>query len=248
MEDTSAQPHLSGLVRLGVDIGGTFTDFVISDPEEGKISTFKLLSTPENPAQAVLDGLDLIKGQFGIEIGDLTIIHGSTVATNALLERKGARTALITTRGFRDVLQIGRQNRPSLYDFSADPPEPLVPEHLRLEISERVDHRGNILNPLDESEVDELIFRLKETGVESVAICLLFSFLHPEHEQLIARKLRAAGYFVSASVDVLPEYREYERCSTTVVNAYVTPVLSQYLERLQTGMQARLSTKPEQRN
>ncbi len=245
MEDTSAQPHLSGLVRLGVDIGGTFTDFVMSDPKEGKIRTFKLLSIPKKPAQAVLDGLDLIKTQFGIEIGDLTIIHGSTVATNALLERKGARTALITTLGFRDVLQIGRQNRPSLYDFSADPPEPLVPEDLRLEISERVDHRGNILNPLDESEVDELNFRLKETGVESVAICLLFSFLHPEHEQLIAGKLRAAGYFVSASVDVLPEYREYERCSTTVVNAYVTPVLSQYLERLQTGMQARLSTKPD---
>lgn len=234
------------MIRLGVDIGGTFTDFVFSDPEGRNIRSFKLLSTPEEPAQAVLDGLDFINRQYGIELGELTIIHGSTVATNALLERKGARTALITTQGFRDVLQIGRQNRPSLYDFSVDPPAPLVPEHLRLEISERIDHRGNILTPVNESEANELIARLKDTGVESIAICLLFSFLHPEHEQVIAEKLRAAGYFVSASVDVLPEYREYERSSTTVVNAYVSPVLSQYLERLQAGIQAHSSNQSEQ--
>ncbi len=219
------------MLRIGIDIGGTFTDFVVHDPENDRITTFKILSDPTNPAHTVLQGLNQI------DLGQSAqIIHGSTVATNALLERKGARTALITTFGFKDVIQIARQNRPSLYDWSVRPTPPLVPSELRAEVHERVDHHGNVLLQLNPAEPDEIIesFNLKE--VESVAICLLFSFLYPDHEQLIADKLRAAGYLVSASCDILPEYREYERTSTTVVNAYVSPILDQYLSTLETSL------------
>lgn len=221
-------------IRIGIDIGGTFTDFVYFLPATGQLHTFKLLSTPQDPAQAVLDGLrQIIQTLTPEEPVDCTVVHGSTVATNALLERKGARTALITTAGFKDVLQIGRQNRPSLYDWNADPPPPLVPSHLRLEVAERLDSAGNILQPLDLASLEDAISHLRQHKPESVAVCLLFSFLNPEHEQLCAQHLRQEGYFVSVSSEILPEYREYERTSTTVVNAYVSPVLSRYLNNLQ---------------
>lgn len=219
-------------IRAGIDIGGTFTDFVVFDPTTGQVNTFKLLSTPEDPAKAVLEGLSKIKEGLN-EKTELQILHGSTVATNALLERKGAPTALITTRGFRDVLQIGRQNRPALYDFHSDPPEPLVPEHLRLEVDERIDHRGQVLVPFEPSDIEELIARLAENKIESVAVCLLFSFIYPEHEEAIAEQLHSSGFFVSASSEILPEFREYERTSTTVINAYVSPILDGYLSRLE---------------
>lgn len=222
------------VIRIGVDIGGTFTDFVIYHPESGAIHTFKLPSTPHNPAEAVLSGLQQrISPSAGAE---LHIIHGSTVATNALLERKGAKTALVTTEGFRDVLQIGRQNRPSLYDLHFDPEPPLVPDSLRLEVAERVDYQGNALLPLDRSQIDRLTQKVQSLQPESVAVCLLFSFLYPEHERLIAEQLRQAGYLVSVSSEILPEFREYERTSTTVVNAYVSPVLDRYLSRLEDGL------------
>jgi N-methylhydantoinase A len=224
-------------LRIGVDIGGTFTDFVIYHPQIGRIETFKVLSTPSDPAEAVLKGLAALENRIRLNSG-VSIIHGSTVATNALLERKGARTALVTTRGFRDVLQIGRQNRPALYDFNADPPEPLVPVNWRLEVNERVDHNGRVLHSLNLSTVEDLISILDSSDIESVAVCLLFSFLHPEHEELIAEKLRSAGYFVSASHEILPEYREYERTSTTVVNAYVSPVMDRYLTHLKNALTA----------
>jgi N-methylhydantoinase A len=217
-------------IRIGIDIGGTFTDFVIYEPGSGMLRTFKLLSTPSNPAQAVITGLRMARGS---QEQVLHIVHGSTVATNALLERKGARTALISTLGFRDVLQIGRQNRPSLYDFNADPPPPLVPEHLRLEVKERVDYTGRVLQPLDPSWCDEILSDLRSKNVESVAVSLLFSFLHPQHEQAIGQALREAGFLVSLSAEILPEYREYERTSTTAVNAYVSPVLDRYLAELE---------------
>jgi len=222
--------------RIGVDIGGTFTDFVVFRPESGKLETFKLISTPHDPAEAVLQGVRLITSQ--LPLSDFEIIHGSTVATNALLERKGASTALISTRGFRDVLQIGRQNRPSLYDLDFEPPQPLVSDELRLEVDERVDHLGKVQRPLDPGQLDHLVATLGELKPESVAVCLLFSFLHPEHEQTIARRLQEAGYFVSLSSEVLPEFREYERTSTTAVNAYVTPVLDRYLSSLEAGLKA----------
>ena len=219
----------SNSLRIGIDIGGTFTDFVVYDPRLQALRTFKLLTTAADPAEAVLKGLrDLC--------GNRRIVHGSTVATNALLERKGAQTALITTRGFRDVLQIGRQNRPALYDLFSDPSAPLVSQTWRMEITERVDYRGTVLTSLARDELTGLVQRLREGAIESVAVSLLFSFLHPEHEQHIARHLREAGFFTSVSHEILPEYREYERTSTTVVNAYVSPILDRYLAKVEAAL------------
>jgi N-methylhydantoinase A len=237
-------------LRIGIDIGGTFTDFVVYNPSTQQIQTFKLLSTPHDPAEAVLRGLELIRtksnqssvisdqSRITDDCSPMTVIHGSTIATNALLERKGARTALVTTRGFRDVLQIGRQNRPALYDLFANPPPPLIPEELRFEVDERVGHTGEVLRSLDPAQVDGLVEKLKTQNVGSVAVCLLFSFLRPTHEQIIAKKLRAAGFLVSASSEIIPEYREYERTSTTAVNAYVSPVLDKYLSHLEEALTA----------
>ncbi len=218
-------------LHIGIDIGGTFTDFVVYDPTTQKANTFKILSTPNNPALAVLTGLDQIFASRPDK--HAIIVHGSTVATNALLEYKGARTALVSTAGFKDVLQIGRQNRPALYDLTVTLSEPLVPADLRFEVDERVLHTGEVLQALDPTQLQTLTKDIKASGAESVAICLLFSFLHPEHEQRIAENLRSAGYFVSVSSEILPEFREYERCSTTVVNAYVSPVLGKYLTYLE---------------
>jgi len=222
-------------LRLGIDIGGTFTDFVVYDPQTGTLNTFKILSTPQNPAQAVLTGITrVLEGVSGVK---LEIIHGSTVATNALLERKGARTTLIATNGFSDVIEIGRQNRPSLYDLNFNPVPPLVPEEMRLEVDERVDHKGTVLKRVDPDQLDPVIHALEQLHPESVAVCFLFSFLRPENEQFLAERLRQAGYFVSVSSEVLPEYREYERMSATVVNAYVSPPLNHYLTSLNTGVE-----------
>ena len=226
-------------LRIGIDIGGTFTDFVIFNPASGDLHTFKLLSTPEDPAQVVFEGMKRIYADVDFHAVNLAlhVIHGSTVATNALLERKGAKAALITTQGFRDILLIGRQNRPSLYDFSVDPPPPLIPELLRFEVNERVDHTGQVLIPIDSAQIDSLISNLESSNLESIAVCLIFSFLYPTHEQVIAKRLRESGYFVSISSEILPEYREYERTSTTVVNAYVSPVLDRYLAQLEGDLQ-----------
>jgi N-methylhydantoinase A len=218
-------------IRIGVDIGGTFTDFVIFDQETGKLETFKLPSTPSDPSQAVLEGLNSWKDHSSIEI-----IHGSTVATNTLLERKGANTALVTTQGFRDVLQIGRQNRPELYNLFFKLPQVLIPEEHRFEVEERVDSDGKVIKSLDIDQVIELISHIKSTEVNSIAISLLFSFLYPDHEIFLAKKFREAGFFVSVSCEILPEYREYERTSTTAVNAYVSPILNTYLSNLETAL------------
>ena len=226
-------------LRIGIDIGGTFTDFVIYDPVRGFLRSHKELSTPGDPAQAVLSGLERL-GVFqpGDPARSMMILHGSTVATNALLERKGARTALIATVGFRDMLQIGRQNRPALYDFNADPPPPLVPDELRFEVDERVDARGSVLRALDIDQCESVFKALARLDVESVSICLLFSFLHPDHERAIGDRMRGMGFNVSLSSEILPEYREYERASTTAVNAYVSPILERYLAQLEQGVAA----------
>jgi N-methylhydantoinase A len=238
-------------MRIGIDIGGTFTDFVLFDETTGTFYTQKTLSTPYDPAEAVLSQLSVISNQRSVQSESslinndpppstlhprssaLSIVHGSTVATNALLERKGAVTALITTEGFRDVLEIGRQNRPDLYDLFSRRPPALVPPELRFEVAERVNYRGQIIQPLDPAALEPLIEELRAAGVTSVAVSLLFSFLDPEHEKVIATRLRRAGFFVSPSHEVLPEFREYERTSTTVVNAYVSPVMDRYLGRLE---------------
>ena len=228
-------------LRIGIDIGGTFTDFVIFDPISGKISTFKLPSTPHDPSEAVLNGLGKLE-TISTHSSPIAIIHGSTVATNALLERKGAATALITTQGFKDVIHIGRQNRPDLYDFATTPPEPLIPSELRFELDERVDQYGEVLTLLNETQVDKLVAKIQNgsisSQIESVAVVFLFSFANPQHEQTVTKKLRNAGFFVSASHEILPEYREYERTSTTVVNAYVSPVLDRYLKRVEENLPA----------
>lgn len=221
---------------VGIDIGGTFTDIVIYDRYTHTLITSKYPSSPSRPEQAVLSGLaDLLDSCQYSHSQIYSIVHGSTVATNALLERKGARTALITTAGFKDVLAIGRQNRAELYNLNLKKPEPLVPEHLRLEVNERINSEGKIIVPLEEDS-EQIIQYLHKCAVESVAIALLFSFVNPEHENQVAKWLENEGWFISKSTDVLPEFREYERTSTTVINAYVSPLLRRYLGVLENNL------------
>ena len=227
-ERGSPEGTATGGARLGVDVGGTFTDLVAL--VEGRLITAKVPTTPRNQAQGVVAALGSVRPAVEDVAG---FIHGSTVATNALLERRGARTALVTTEGFRDVIEIGRQNRPALYDLTRDRPAALVPRALRFTVTERMGPEG-VLVPLDEASVGAAVDACREAGVEAVAVCLLFGFLHPGHEQRVGEALRAAlpGVQVSLSSEVLPEFREYERCSTTVCNSYLAPRLGAYLERL----------------
>src|SRR5919109_1120764 len=223
---------------LGVDTGGTFTDFYrITD--DGSISVYKRPSTPDDPARAILEGLAELSAEpvssLEPQASNFDLVHGSTVATNAIIERKGAHTALITTRGFRDVLAIGRQTRPKLYALSPRREPPLVQDELRLEANERLDYRGDVLKPIDPAEIETLLDYVQRSGVESLAVCFLFSFLNAEHERLVAEAARRRGIPTSASYEVLPEHREYERTSTTVANAYVAPVMERYLSRLEDG-------------
>lgn len=219
---------------VGVDIGGTFTDLVLSS--KGRLSIHKLPSTPDNPAIAMLAGLDAITEH---QIDRLHhVAHGSTVATNAILERKGARTALITTQGFRDVLAIGRQNRPVLYTLRPHLPEPLIPRERCYEVPERLDFNGEVLTPLDMDALDAVIDQLHD--VESVAVCLLYSFVNPVHEQAIRSRIVERGLMqpwqVTLSSEVLPEFREYERASTVALEAYVRPVMRRYVAHLQSEL------------
>jgi len=218
-------------LQLGIDVGGTFTDFVLFDLDSKKLEFFKIPTT-HPPEEGVLKGLREIEARLGFSLKEITrIVHGTTVATNALLEHRWAKTALITTEGFRDVLEIGRQNRSVLYDFNVDRPEPIVPRRLRFEVPERVDAQGQILRQLDEERVFALIPQLRE--VESVAVCFLFSYLNPAHEQRVKALLeRELNLPITLSTEVLPEYREYERTSTTVMSAALRPVVGVYLERL----------------
>lgn len=222
---------------LGVDTGGTFTDFCLV-AEGGAAITYKCPSTPDDPARAVLEGLAVVlrEARRAFPAAEIEAVHGSTVATNAIIERRGARTALITTRGFRDVLAIGRQTRPRLYDLAPRRDPPLVPDELRLEADERLDQRGETLRTLNPAEVERLLDTVQDAGAESLAVCLLFSFLNPAHERMVAEAGRRRGLLVSASYEVLPEHREYERTSTTVANAYVAPVMARYLSHLEDGL------------
>ena len=213
---------------LGVDVGGTFTDFVYV--EDGRTRIAKRPSTPADPGQAIVDGLR----ELGWRPSE--VVHGSTVATNTLLTRSGAATALITTRGFRDTLEIGRQARPDLYALHPTRPEPLVGEALRFEVGERIAADGEVVEPLDEAGLAEVLDEIEASGVRSVAICFLFSFINPTHERWAAALARERGLSVSASHEVLPQHREYERMSTTVANAYLAPVMSSYLNRLEESL------------
>lgn len=217
-------------IRIGVDTGGTFTDFVFE--RDGRLNLFKVPSTPSDPSLAIQQGLARICAETGSRLDQIEVVHGTTVGTNALLQRKGARIALVTTKGFEDVLAIGRQARPELYNLNAVKPPPLVSEELRLGVRERVVASGEVLEPLNENDLRTLARKLKQEKVEAVAISLLFSFLHPEHEERIASALDSLDVPLSISSRILPEYREYERTSTVVINAYLQPLMGRYLKRL----------------
>ena len=218
-------------VRVGVDTGGTFTDFVFE--HDGKLEVFKLPSTPADPAIAIQKGLERIRHATNSLAVD--VVHGTTVGTNALLQRRGARTALVTTSGFEDVLAIGRQARPELYNLNVIKPPPLVIDELRFGIAERVVASGEVIQALDDEELETLLERLKAASVDSVAVCLLFSFLHPAHEERLAQKLSELDVPISLSSRILPEYREYERTSTITINAYLQPLMGRYLTNLAKG-------------
>lgn len=222
-------------LRVGVDTGGTFTDVCAFDEENGRLFVRKVSSTPDDPGRAIVQGVDELLAEIGAPIDQVAYFaHGTTVGTNALLTGNGVRTGLITTRGFRDLLELGRGRRPEMYDPRADKPVPFVPRDLRLEVTERVRHDGRIETPLDHDEVRAAVRVLRERGVESIAVCFLYSFLVPDHERAV-REIIAEEFpeaYVSLSSDVLPEFREYERLSTVVTNAYVGPVVFRYLARL----------------
>ena len=222
--------------RIGVDIGGTFTDVALIDDTSGAIGVAKVPTTPRNLADGVLSALDIAMQRYGIAAADVGLLsHATTVVTNAILEEKGARAALITTRGFRDVLELRRSARADLYDLFQDAPATLIPRRRRFEITERVGADGIVVTPLAEGEIDGLIAELKAARVEAVAVSLLFSFLNPDHERRLGARLRAAlpGVPVYLSSEVLPEIKEFERASTTAVCAYVGPILASYLEKLE---------------
>ena len=222
-------------MRIGIDAGGTFTDFIVAS-DDGSLETFKLRSNPRDPAAVILEGLNRAAGsrKRGIEV-----VHGSTVATNALLERKGARTALVTTAGFEDVIQIGRQNRAELYNLTPSPRVQIVPPALRFGVHERVYFDGTIAQRPNPRELATLKSRLKRAGVESVAICFLHAYSTPDNERAVAAALAGVGYLCT-SHDVCPEFREYERTSTTVINAYVGPLMDRYLARLEAATRHRI--------
>ncbi|HEY7475082.1 MAG TPA: hydantoinase/oxoprolinase family protein [Vicinamibacterales bacterium] len=216
--------------RFGIDTGGTFTDFVRFG--RGGLVVHKLRTTPDDPSRAILAGVGDLTPAAG-RPQELTVVHGSTVATNAVLERKGARVALFSTSGFEDVLRIGRQTRPELYNLFVPLPRPIVDPELTFGVEERVDADGRVLQAPAGAEVDRLADLAKDRGADVIALCLLHSYVNSAHERGLAERLRKAGWRVSASHEVLPEYREFERWSTTVVNAYVTPLIDRYLAALE---------------
>ncbi|MFQ6017478.1 MAG: hydantoinase/oxoprolinase family protein [Kiloniellaceae bacterium] len=226
--------------RVGVDIGGTFTDIVFLGTD-GRIHTKKISSSVDNYARAITAGIDEVFREIGLAPADVAEIrHGTTVAANAILERKGARTGLITTKGFRDVLEIRNLRMPRLYDLTWEKPAPLVERYLRIVVDERVNTRGEIRKPLDPADAERAVERLLAEGVEAISVCLLNSFANPAHElmvkEIIAR--RAPGLPFCISFEVLPEIKEYERTSTTVINAYVMPIVARYLSSLRRDLDA----------
>ncbi|HJZ30546.1 MAG TPA: hydantoinase/oxoprolinase family protein [Hyphomicrobiaceae bacterium] len=226
--------------RLGVDIGGTFTDIVLLRAD-GKIHTLKVASSVDDYARAILDGLKQLFAATDVTAANIEEIrHGTTVASNAILEKKGARVGLITTEGFRDVLEIRTLRMPRLYDLAWSKPEPLVPRYLRQTVGERIDHRGGIERPLDVADAERAVTRLLAEEVDAIAVCLINSFANPAHEIAIGEviKRRAPGLPLSVSHQVLPEIKEYERTSTTVINAYVMPVVATYLAALRRRLDA----------
>ncbi|ACD20839.1 hydantoinase/oxoprolinase family protein [Paraburkholderia phytofirmans] len=224
------------MLRIGVDVGGSFTDFVLVDTQKAEFRFFKVSSTPHDPSVAIAEGVKEMLRRFEADPADVGFFgHGTTVATNMIIERRGVATGLLTTKGFRDVLDIGRQTRPALFDYSVTKPPVLVERHRRVEVEERLTATGDVETQLNRDQMVSAVKQLRDTGVESVAICFLHSYRNPKHEQLakeVVQELMPDAY-VSISSDVLPEFREYERTSTTVLNAYVGPPMKNYLARLE---------------
>ena len=233
MHEGDLQDSLHGF-RIGVDIGGTFTDIVFMHPD-GTVLTKKLSSTPDNYGTAIIDGIKMVFDEHGLQGADVAeVVHGCTVATNAILEHTGARTGLITTAGFRDVLEIRRFRMPELYNIYWNKPQPLSPRELRLEVVERIDFKGNILTPLDLEQAGAVIDRLVGMGIESLAVCLINSYVNPIHEQQIKALVQARypDLMITLSSELMPVIKEYERTSETVVNAYVRPAVTRYMHLL----------------
>jgi N-methylhydantoinase A len=225
-------------LRVGIDIGGTFTDIVVLS-RDGAVRARKVSSSSEDYGRAIVEGLLAVLDEGGFDGASVAeVLHATTVASNAVLEGKGARTGLITTRGFRDVLEIRTLRMPRLYDLAWQKPPPLVERRLRLEVTERVNVRGEVETPLDEAEAEAAVEALLADGVRAIAVCLLHAYANGEHERRIKAivERRAPGVALSISSEVLPEIKEYERTSTTVINAYVRPLVAAYLSRLAEGL------------
>src|SRR5215469_5580110 len=226
---------------VGVDVGGTFTDFCLFNGATNEMVVHKVPSSPDDPSRAILEGLASAKAQHGIRSEDIShFAHGTTIATNALIQRTGGRVAMITTAGFRDLIEIGRQIRPRIYDLKADAPEPLVRRQLRFEVRERTGPRGEAIVPLTDEEIDRVVELVAASDVDCCAVGLLFSFLNGDHERRIAAALQEQlpKLHVSISSEVQPEFREYERFSTTVLNSFLQPRVTGYMRSLKTALAA----------
>ncbi|WP_445657891.1 hydantoinase/oxoprolinase family protein [Achromobacter sp. NCFB-sbj8-Ac1-l] len=222
------------MYRIGIDVGGTFTDFTMIDEDRGVVHFHKVPSTPQDPSEAIATGIGQMLADHGVSPSQVSHVgHGTTVATNLIIERKGARVGLITTQGFRDVLEIGRQTRPHLYDYSVGKPPVAVPREFRVEVRERINAQGDVLTALDSEQVRAAARKFAQAGIDAVTICFLHAYRNPAHEQAAARIVaeEMPDAYVSLSSEVLPEFREYERLSTTVLNAAVGPKMARYLER-----------------
>ena len=223
-------------IRIGVDVGGTFTDFVLVDEHRDMIFTGKQLTTPTDPSKAICEGVRRISREAAIETSELDgIVHGTTLVTNAVIERLGAKVGLITTRGFRDVLEVGHEMRYDLYDLFLEKPEPLVPRNLRLTVNERVGSSGEVLVELDEAGLKAASDKLVSQGVDAIAVCFINSYINSEHEERASDIVLShhPDLPVTISTVVAPEIREYERTCTAVANAYVLPLMRRYISSLQ---------------
>ena len=221
---------------IGVDVGGTFTDFHVYDDDSGVLYLHKTPSTPDNPATAVLSGLEELSDTMDLDLSTVSrLSHGTTVATNAMIQRSGGKVALLVTEGFRDLLEIGRQIRPHMFSFQQDHPAPLVPRERRLEVTERILHDGTVHVALEDAAVDRAVAEVQNSDADCLAICLIFGFINPDHERRLRNAIQAVlpDLKISISSDVQPEFREYERLSTTVLNAYLQPVVAGYLSEFE---------------
>ncbi len=226
-------------MKLGIDIGGTFTDFVLFDNDSNQLYFAKTLTTYPDPTVGIFNGVKEIETKYGFQVKNMSgIVHGTTLVTNAVIERKGAKTAFITTKGFEDVLEIGREMRYDIYDIFLTMPKPLVPRNLRMGVAERVDTHGNVLEPINTEALKDLAKTLKDNGIEAVGVCLLNSFANTSHEKALGDFLseNVPDIYYSLSSEIMPEIREYERSSATAMNAYVQPITDKYLKDFETQL------------